>query len=590
MWAAIVVMSGVTSLPGWATYDRMCSPCHGAEGDGHGPAAPWLAPEPRDFTRGAYEWRTVGGGVPPTRDDLATTIRYGVPGAMPAFGDALDDRAIDQVIDVIATFSPDVLIGKSQTRGHAKIASGGDVARGAELWKRNGCVSCHGPEAPKRYDLSTTILRRPRASAADEHQAIADDIVYGLDGAAMPGYASIDPDDLASLIAFLDTIRSHSTPPSNASAIAQEAIERDRRAKIDSGRWPGGGAPDEALLFGAAIAPQGDPPSSLAPAQASLNEQQCARCHAKQAREWSGTIHSQATSPGVLAQFPSMSAHEVEGCSRCHAPLAEQRDDEPLRAQAVTCAACHVRAWTRHGPPQLASSLIPIAGYPLVQQSIYERGDFCLPCHQLPARLAVEGRPLLDTYREWLFGPYMRRGVQCQHCHMPNREHTWKGVHDPDTFRQGIRVEAIAARGAGGAVSVRARVWNQGAGHFLPTTPTPAAWITIELFDDHGRAIRGARATKRIGRAIRFEQGAWHQLEDTRIPPGESLELAGAWIDGRVAEATTARVTIDVHPDDYYEGFYREKLAAHADPQYQAALDRALASHYEAYRRDVPLR
>jgi hypothetical protein len=597
-----------SSLPGWPLYDRYCLACHGAAGDGHGPAAPWIDPPPRDFTRGAYEWRTVGVGVPPARDDLARTIADGVPGAMPAFGAALSARDVDQLIDVIAAFSPDVLVARSQSRGHAKVASGGDAAHGAELWQRFGCVSCHGERgrgdgpaaatlrdgggvAP--YDLTAAPLRRPGA-LRDARQAIADTIAYGLDGTAMPGYGVADAQDLAALAAFVESIRWHGDVAGNAGALPARAIERDRAAKLDAGRWPGAGAPDEAALFGGAIAAQGTPPASLAPAEASLSRLQCARCHAKQAREWDGTIHAQATAPGVIAQLPSMTPAARDGCTRCHAPLAEQRDDDELRAQGVTCAACHVRGWRRHGPPRIASSLIPDPSYPLDEQPIYERADFCLPCHQLPARLAVAGRPLLDTYREWLYGPYMASGIECQHCHMPNREHTWKGVHDPDTFRQGIRVEAIAARTPDGVVSVRARVWNQGAGHFLPTTPTPAAWLRVELVDDRDRAIAGARAERRIGRAIEFTGGAWRQREDTRIPPGESLELAAAWTDGRVPAATRARVTLEVHPDDYYEGFYRTKLAGTVTPVeralYEAALARATASRYVAYRRDVPLR
>ena len=46
--ADLVVPQGraPTGLPGWSLYDRMCSPCHGAAGDGRGPAAPWLWPRP----------------------------------------------------------------------------------------------------------------------------------------------------------------------------------------------------------------------------------------------------------------------------------------------------------------------------------------------------------------------------------------------------------------------------------------------------------------------------------------------------------------------------------------------------------------
>jgi len=181
--------------------------------------------------------------------------------------------------------------------------------------------------------------------------------------------------------------------------------------------------------------------------------------------------------------------------------------------------------------------------------------------------------------------------VQCQHCHMPNREHTFRGVHDPDTFRQGIAVDAIAAV-KNGAVHVRAKVTNVGAGHRLPTTPTPAAWLAIELVDAGGRPIAGARAERRIGRKIEYRDG-WRELEDTRIPPGESLEVAGAWRRGRVADATGVRVTVTVHPDDYYEGLYKSRLAKPLAPsvraQFEAALQRASGSYYVAYERVFPL-
>jgi cytochrome c len=597
-----------TTLPGWSLYDRYCLACHGDDGDGGGPAAPWLDPRPRDFQHGAWKWRTTASGVAPTREDIATTIHAGVPGAMPAFGDVLAPEQLDQLVDVVQAYSPGTPFARTPSR-HAALAASGDATRGAQLWSSRGCARCHGDkgagdgpaaatltdaagEKLPPYDLTRVLLRRPRASDGDR-QAIADSITYGLDGTAMPGSPKLAPDALADLVAYVDSIRAHGDAPQNAWPIPTRAVEADRARfpKVEGGDWPGRGSTDDAYLFGKPIAPQGPAPATLAPAEASLSELQCARCHAKQAREWSGTIHAQATAPGVVAQLPSMTAAQAGACQRCHAPLAEQQTDTALRAQGVTCAGCHVRSWTRRGPPRVASNLLPLPDYPLREQAIFERGDFCVGCHQLPARDAVDGRPLLDTYREWLLGPYMRRGVQCQHCHMPNREHTWKGVHDPDTFRQGIRVEAIAARTHDGAVSVRARVWNQGAGHFLPTTPTPAAWLRVELIDKSGAPIAGATSEKRIGRAIAFVNGAWQVREDTRIPPGENVELAGAWIDGRTADAAAARVTIEVHPDDYYEGFYRTKLAGKLTDderaQYQAALARATASHYVAYSDDV---
>ncbi len=322
------------------------------------------------------------------------------------------------------------------------------------------------------------------------------------------------------------------------STLDDAAIAADRVARIPAATWPGQGAPDEAAVFGGPIPPQGPPPPRLAPAQASLHPQQCARCHAKQTREWSPSRHAGAASPGLAAQMfdlPRM-PDEVASCLRCHAPLAEQRADEQLRATGVGCAGCHVRGWTRRGPPNVAPSLLPIPGYPLQPLALYERGDFCLPCHQLPPRTAVAGRPLLNTYKEWLEGPYMRRGVQCQHCHMPNREHAFLGVHDPDTFRQGIALVATATAKAG-TITVVAELANVGAGHYLPTTPTPAAWLAVQLLDARGRPIAARARACGSGATSSTTKPAGTRSRTRASRPAGNEHLARAWTGGRTAEA-----------------------------------------------------
>jgi hypothetical protein len=188
----------------------------------------------------------------------------------------------------------------------------------------------------------------------------------------------------------------------------------------------------------------------------------------------------------------------------------------------------------------------------------------------------------------------MKRGVQCQHCHMPNREHTWKGVHDPETFRQGFAISATATRRDDGIVSVHARMGNVGAGHYLPTTPTPAAWLSIELLDAKGAPIPGTLVEKRVGRHIQFVKKAFQEIEDTRIPPGGHLDLHRAWRAGRIARATHLRIRVRVRPDDYYEGLYKARLRAKLDPEIRAMFETALAnaeaSAYVAYDETVPVR
>ncbi len=572
------------ALPGWSLYDRYCLPCHGSAGDGRGPAAAFTRSVPRDLRRGELAW-----------GDLRTTIRYGAPGtSMPAF--PLAETEIDQLVAVVQAFAPS---GTPAAAVAPAPLGPSDAARGAALWHEQGCAACHGSagrgDTPAARalsvwpaDLTTEPLHRPRAPGVSVAASAFATISAGLPGTPMPGYASAIAESdrwaLAHHVAALNRDARLTAP------MSPRTIARDRAQPMTVGTWPGAD-PDEAKLFGGVIAPQGPPPATLAPAQASLAARQCGRCHAKQYREWQPSLHHGASSPGLAAQMYALKPAAVAACLRCHAPLAEQQPDRGRRDDGTSCAGCHVRTWERHGPPGVAPSLLASATYPFTELPLYERADFCLPCHQLPARTAVAGKPLLDTYREWLEGPYMPRGIQCQHCHMPNREHTFLGIHDRETFRQGIALTATATR-TGTTIEARATLANVGAGHYLPTTPTPAVWLTIELLDDEGVAIAGARTTKRIGRDI-YSDGQWHEREDTRIPPGGSRVLAWRWWSGRTAEAVVARVTVEVRPDDYYERLYetrlRGTLPAPRRVLYEQALARARANHYLAESRDVPI-
>ncbi|HEY1555562.1 MAG TPA: c-type cytochrome [Kofleriaceae bacterium] len=592
-------------LPGWRTYDRYCLACHGSDGDGRGPASPFTSGRPRDFTSGNYEWRSTPIGQPPTDADLQTTIANGAPGtSMPAFGGVLSAREMADVIDVVKAFSRATFAG----RPPVPIVLGRERApaadRGKYLWTQLGCERCHGDggrgDGPSAkglteppYDLVTEPLRRPRAldDLEDRRLAAARSIATGMAGTAMPGY--LGPSSVADVWALADRVveLGANARRGERSTIDADEIAADRAKPVATATWPGHDA-REARVFGAAIPEQGAPPPSLAPAEASLASAQCGRCHAKQVREWQPSVHAGTVSPGVRAQTDfGMAPERAAACLRCHAPLAEQRRDLALRAEGATCAGCHLRGWTRLGPPNVSPALLALPSYPREELAIYERGDFCMPCHQLMPRDAVAGKPLLNTYKEWLEGPYMRRGVQCQHCHMPNREHTWLGVHDPATFRQGIQLDARAHR-ADGAVTVVAELRNIGAGHDLPTTATPAAFLRVELYDARGRAIEGARAELRIGRDVYYD-GAWHERADTRIPPGEAIALVRAWRDGRTGDAAFARVTVEVHPDAYYEGFYAQQLAGKTAPGARALFEQAAAraarSHYIAEQRDLPI-
>ena len=193
------------ALRGWSSYERLCLPCHGTNGDGRGPAAPYAWPAPRAFTRGELKWRSAPVGQPPTDDDVRATIQLGAPGtSMPGFAGLLTDAQLDDVLDVVRAFAPTAFEGAPRPIVLAEPPPP-DPARGAALWREKGCVACHGPDADGHgpssfalrappYDLTAT-LHRPREPGAEAYRrAAALSIATGLTGTAMPSFAGTLPD------------------------------------------------------------------------------------------------------------------------------------------------------------------------------------------------------------------------------------------------------------------------------------------------------------------------------------------------------------------------------------------------------------
>lgn len=602
--------------PAEGLYGRLCLPCHGEAGDGRGPAATLFDPPPRDFTAGAFKFRSTVPGTAPLPDDVARTIARGVPGTwMPAWGGTLTEAQIRALaLRVIGFAMPAPPVVPAVPLPAPSLA--GDEARGRVLWERAGCGECHGrdgagdgPAAPtlrtddgrpaQPYDLRRTAFRGG-ASPADLVRSVA----LGLEGTPMPAYRdALSDQDLVDLAVFLRATQDRAllaapadggwAPPlHDADAIATRVVPAvpDGAAARGFHRFP--------------IPRQGPPPAQLTPAEAALEPRQCGRCHAEQMRTWEASFHARTHGPGFRGQMPSAERRFAYECHRCHAPMTEQLpfrdvegalepnpDEVPgLADTGVGCAVCHLRGHVRHGPPLAEPRRLVLPSYPLRVLGKFERGDFCLPCHQHTMDAAVGGRPPLDTYREWLASPYFRRGVQCQSCHMPERAHTWKGIHDPATVRQALAVDASVAP-AGGGVAVTVRLTNAAAGHMLPTTVTPVILVHASFVDEGGAPLAGtARVVDRIERSLVFRDGHWNERHDTRIAPGRTREARATL--SLPAGAVALRVEVEVRPDYAYEGIYRvllRRAQGRAREELRAAYTRTVSSPFVAWTRDLPL-
>lgn len=334
----------------------------------------------------------------------------------------------------------------------------------------------------------------------------------------------------------------------------------------------------------------------------------CGECHDQLHSQWEGGMHANAWKDPAYAALHNLASKETKGqvdryCIGCHAPISvltgEVKPGEDfklsgLSQHGVQCDFCHTVSGSKgignaaaisapgsikRGPFQGSES----PAHETAFSELHTKSEFCGMCHDVyhPSN----GVPLEKTYTEWLEGPYPARGVQCQDCHMtpgitqfqkspgkaatmgPMREHIWThnivGANASMTALLGFkghsemalkRLRSAAAleisipyqARPGEVATLKVKIRNIGAGHFLPTglTESREMWLEVGVTGPGGEKLFASGAVDERGEidseAILYHTvfanakgepvGArvWeadHLLWDHRIPPlGYSLE------------------------------------------------------------------
>lgn len=373
----------------------------------------------------------------------------------------------------------------------------------------------------------------------------------------------------------------------------------------------------------APIPPQGKPPAHFSSIEASLDPESCAVCHRDQYEDWSSSLHSKSMGPGVIGQTMELIYGDPKMailCYSCHAPLTEQQEkvvkkgggspslfkkhravatpspsasgawastaltfktnrafSASLQQKGLTCVGCHVRGHQRFGPPKrdgsiensLPASQLPHGG--AIRTAAFERSEFCKGCHQFESSgSALNGKLLENTYNEWKEGPYAREGRTCQSCHMPERRHLWRGIHDPEMVKQGVSVRLSVDKEryqVGEQVRAEITLVNTGVGHNFPTYVTPKIVVRWELVNADGKQVNESVQEERIGREVTLD--LTQELFDTRIASGKSRTVRYMRAIDRAG--LMLRASVVVVPDDFYIQFFEAIL-----PRVKAKEPRAL--------------
>lgn len=354
----------------------------------------------------------------------------------------------------------------------------------------------------------------------------------------------------------------------------------------------------------------GSAPHQWSDLERNLSPESCAQCHVEKFDAWKNSLHAQAFSPGLIGQLAYIDLESSNDCLACHAPLAEQQfntlqqidaalleklkrpqgfdrnanPDTPkpeLRHAGVTCAVCHVRDWQRFGPSQRGTGKIGKVSGPahngFTGLKAFTTSQFCASCHQFPQEYAVNGKPLENTLSEWQQSRFAREGVQCQSCHMPDRQHLFKGIHNPAMVRKGLRFTTNISEQI--ATLSIASVWI---GHAFPTYAAPKVEVRIRAENAQGMVLQEKKWN--ISRIVEYddEQG-WIEKSDTRLMPDETRIFALSPLPEGVHKID---FLVEVMPDHFYKGIYRDLLAQDIQPDAGKLIQRAT---HTANRNDYTL-
>ncbi|GEJ56793.1 c-type cytochrome [Anaeromyxobacter diazotrophicus] len=204
-------------------YDRYCISCHGVDGDGRGPSADWIDPQPRDFTSGTFKFRSTPSGTLPTDADLYRTITNGLHRTFMPRWEPITELERRDLVQVVKAFSPKFTSepqGTPITIPPRPAFTPELVQKGKGVWDKVQCAACHG-DTGKGNGPSASTLRddwgrpieprdftRGSLKVGDTPEDLYRTFMTGLNGTPMPSFAeSINEEDAWALVAYVKSLR-----------------------------------------------------------------------------------------------------------------------------------------------------------------------------------------------------------------------------------------------------------------------------------------------------------------------------------------------------------------------------------------------
>ena len=198
VWPARVVTAGspvateAHARRGEALFAKHCTGCHGEDADGLGLAKDFLTPSAANLTSRYLP-----------REEVFRVLFMGSEGSsMPSFAELTEKDlwALSQHVSGLGTTVRKPALSLTENAAA--------VERGAQVYRENGCASCHGNDGVVPEAIEASLRPAPKHFKDRLYSAeyVADVMQNGRLGTGMAPYAGIKGQDLQDLTAYLASL------------------------------------------------------------------------------------------------------------------------------------------------------------------------------------------------------------------------------------------------------------------------------------------------------------------------------------------------------------------------------------------------
>ncbi len=300
-----------------------------------------------------------------------------------------------------------------------------------------------------------------------------------------------------------------------------------------------------------------------------VRAENCGNCHKEIYEEWKTSTHANALSDLQFQSELSKPSSPKWLCLNCHTPIANQREtlvnylkngdyktpveepnphfDPKMKAEAVTCAVCHVRLDEQGQSYVIGANGKTNPPHPVKIQPDLLRNR-CLDCHNANYVLDDQLVCAFKTGSEMEQKGNAHGKIACGSCHMPaiqrkivkpelqtpvrtSHKHAFIGGGIPKRFdlyskqiqggyQTGLLVQNLNWKQSKDVLEYSVTFTNQNAAHNIPTgDPERFILVRISLLDTNGNILE----SKEIKYGQEWEWWPKAKLiSDSRILPGET--------------------------------------------------------------------